>query len=199
MTGVALTKLDGSAKGGVAVAIVYELGLPVKLVGVGEGLDDLRPFDPREFARALVACLTHPCDVRLRRAYLCEELFSPCSEARCAMAVTLIMRVPELMPSGTTALIAELELDANPPAGLILHVASDVGGGIHVCEIWQTRQAAESFVEHRLQGALDRQGVKGTPSFRIESLHNLFVPELDMVARIGGSSLPLGIELRAIV
>jgi fused signal recognition particle receptor len=55
VTGVALTKLDGSAKGGVAVAIAYELGLPVKLVGVGEGLDDLRPFDPRDFANALVA------------------------------------------------------------------------------------------------------------------------------------------------
>ncbi len=55
VTGVALTKLDGSAKGGVAVAIAYELGLPVKLVGVGEGIDDLRPFDARDFARALVA------------------------------------------------------------------------------------------------------------------------------------------------
>ena len=55
VTGVALTKLDGSAKGGVAVAIAYELGLPVKLIGVGEGLDDLRPFDADDFARALVA------------------------------------------------------------------------------------------------------------------------------------------------
>jgi fused signal recognition particle receptor len=55
VTGVALTKLDGSAKGGIAVAIAYELGLPVKLVGVGEGLEDLRPFDARDFARALVA------------------------------------------------------------------------------------------------------------------------------------------------
>ncbi len=54
VTGVALTKLDGSAKGGVAVAIAHELGLPVKLVGVGEGLDDLRPFDAHDFARALV-------------------------------------------------------------------------------------------------------------------------------------------------
>jgi fused signal recognition particle receptor len=54
VTGVALTKLDGSAKGGVAVAIAHELGLPVTLVGVGEALDDLRPFDPNEFARALV-------------------------------------------------------------------------------------------------------------------------------------------------
>ena len=55
VTGVALTKLDGSAKGGIAVAIAYELGLPVKLVGVGEGLEDLRPFDPSDFARALVS------------------------------------------------------------------------------------------------------------------------------------------------
>jgi fused signal recognition particle receptor len=54
VTGVALTKLDGSAKGGIAVAIAHELGLPVKLVGVGETLDDLRPFDPQDFARALV-------------------------------------------------------------------------------------------------------------------------------------------------
>ncbi len=55
VTGVALTKLDGSAKGGIAVAIAHELGIPVKLVGVGETLEDLQPFDAREFARALVA------------------------------------------------------------------------------------------------------------------------------------------------
>jgi fused signal recognition particle receptor len=55
VTGVALTKLDGSAKGGIAVAIAHEVGLPVKLIGVGESLDDLQPFDPRDFARALVA------------------------------------------------------------------------------------------------------------------------------------------------
>jgi fused signal recognition particle receptor len=55
VTGVALTKLDGSAKGGVALAIAHELGLPVKLVGVGEGVEDLRPFNPRDFARALIS------------------------------------------------------------------------------------------------------------------------------------------------
>jgi fused signal recognition particle receptor len=54
VTGVALTKLDGSAKGGVALAIAHELGLPVKLVGVGEALDDLQPFDARDFATALL-------------------------------------------------------------------------------------------------------------------------------------------------
>ena len=59
VTGVALTKLDGSAKGGVALAIAHELGLPVKLVGVGEGLDDLRPFDARDYANALPPLALH--------------------------------------------------------------------------------------------------------------------------------------------
>jgi fused signal recognition particle receptor len=54
VTGVALTKLDGSAKGGVAIAIAHELALPVKLIGVGEGVDDLRPFDASDYAHALI-------------------------------------------------------------------------------------------------------------------------------------------------
>jgi fused signal recognition particle receptor len=54
VTGVVLTKLDGTAKGGIALAIAEELELPVKLIGIGEGLEDLRPFDPDDFARALV-------------------------------------------------------------------------------------------------------------------------------------------------
>jgi fused signal recognition particle receptor len=54
VTGVALTKLDGTAKGGIVLPIAVELGLPVKLIGVGEALEDLRPFDPGDFARALV-------------------------------------------------------------------------------------------------------------------------------------------------
>ena len=55
VSGIVLTKLDGTAKGGVALAIARELGLPVKLIGVGEQLEDLRPFDPSDFARALIA------------------------------------------------------------------------------------------------------------------------------------------------
>lgn len=52
--GVALTKLDGTAKGGIALAIAGELGIPVKLIGVGEGIEDLRPFDAEAFSQALV-------------------------------------------------------------------------------------------------------------------------------------------------
>jgi fused signal recognition particle receptor len=53
--GVVLTKLDGTAKGGIVLAIANELELPVKLIGAGESLQDLRPFDPEEFAQALLA------------------------------------------------------------------------------------------------------------------------------------------------
>jgi fused signal recognition particle receptor len=53
--GIVLTKLDGTAKGGIALAIAGELDIPVKLIGIGEALEDLRPFDPDDFARALVA------------------------------------------------------------------------------------------------------------------------------------------------
>ena len=53
MTGLVLTKLDGTAKGGIALAIARRAELPVKLIGIGEQLEDLRPFDPEDFARAL--------------------------------------------------------------------------------------------------------------------------------------------------
>ena len=54
ITGIVLTKLDGTAKGGIVIAIARELGVPVKFVGVGEGVDDLQPFDPRAFTEALL-------------------------------------------------------------------------------------------------------------------------------------------------
>src|SRR5215213_9505834 len=54
VTGIALTKLDGTAKGGIALAIAQELALPVKLIGIGEALEDLRPFDADDFARAIL-------------------------------------------------------------------------------------------------------------------------------------------------
>ena len=53
ITGIILTKMDGTAKGGIAVAIQSELGIPVKYIGVGESIDDLQKFDSEEFVNAL--------------------------------------------------------------------------------------------------------------------------------------------------
>ena len=53
VTAVMLTKLDGTAKGGIVIAIKDQLNIPVKFIGLGEQLDDLQPFDPKQFAEAL--------------------------------------------------------------------------------------------------------------------------------------------------
>jgi hypothetical protein len=76
------------------------------------------------------------------------------------MAFVLFTRVPELDLARYDRMMLELDLDANPPAGAILHVASEAAGSVNVCEVWQTREAAESFVERRLRDAVSRQGVK---------------------------------------
>ncbi|TAF01791.1 MAG: signal recognition particle-docking protein FtsY, partial [Nostocales cyanobacterium] len=54
LSGVVLTKLDGTAKGGVALAVVKQLGLPIRFIGAGEGIEDLRPFSSYEFVEALL-------------------------------------------------------------------------------------------------------------------------------------------------
>jgi fused signal recognition particle receptor len=54
LTGIILTKLDGTAKGGICIAIAQELGVPVKYVGLGEGIDDLQPFNAKEYVNALI-------------------------------------------------------------------------------------------------------------------------------------------------
>jgi fused signal recognition particle receptor len=53
ITGIVLTKLDGTAKGGIVIAIKNELNIPIRFIGVGEGIDDLQPFDAAQFAKAL--------------------------------------------------------------------------------------------------------------------------------------------------
>ncbi|MEK9722195.1 MAG: signal recognition particle-docking protein FtsY, partial [Rhodospirillaceae bacterium] len=60
VSGLVMTKLDGSAKGGVVVALAEKFGLPVHAVGVGEGIDDLRPFEGRAFARSLMGLDADP-------------------------------------------------------------------------------------------------------------------------------------------
>jgi hypothetical protein len=112
------------------------------------------------------------------------------------MAVTLIMRVPELSPGRYDRMISELDLDASPPPGLILHVASEGVGAINMLELWQTRQAAESFVEGRFQETLRQYGVKQPLAYRLEPLHNVFVADEHVIRLIGRSSLPNGVRSR---
>jgi hypothetical protein len=114
------------------------------------------------------------------------------------LAVTLFMRVPELDLRKYDNMMVSLGLDVNPPAGMILHVASEGVGAVNVVEIWQTSHSAESFIEGRLRTALEAQKVKDPLSYRLEPLHNMYACDVDMIERIGGTSLPAGVSSSAI-
>jgi hypothetical protein len=106
------------------------------------------------------------------------------------MAVTVVTRYPDLPAATYDQLIASLDLDANPPAGAILHVA---GGGEHgfvISEIWQTEETFRAFFDYRLRPALRSHGVTSEPTVDIAPLRNVFAAEMATVERMGSVSLP---------
>jgi hypothetical protein len=108
------------------------------------------------------------------------------------MAVAMFMHWPGMSADQYDALVARLDLDANPAAGLFLHLAALTDEGLEVCDVWQTEQAFQSFLEHRTMPLVQELQFTGEPEIRIVPLHNLFVADADMLDRIGAISLPGG-------
>jgi hypothetical protein len=106
------------------------------------------------------------------------------------VAVAVFMHFPGLRREQYDRLMADLRLDANPPLGEILHVAADAPDGINVVDLWQTREAAESFVEQRLRPVLRAAGIQVELSVDVLPLRNVFAPDLETIERIGAVSLP---------
>jgi hypothetical protein len=106
------------------------------------------------------------------------------------MAITVLSRYPDLPAATYDRLIASLDLDANPPAGAILHVAGAGDDGVVISEIWQTEETFRAFFDYRLRPALRSHGVPAEPTVEIAPLRNLFAPELATVERMGSVSLP---------
>ena len=100
------------------------------------------------------------------------------------------MHFPGLARQDYERLMVDLGLDANPPAGEILHVAADGPEGINVCDLWQTKESAEYFVESRLRPALLERGVHVALSVDVLPLRNVFAPDLEMIGNLGAVSLP---------
>ena len=109
------------------------------------------------------------------------------------MAVAMLMHWPGVTSDQYDAVLAKIGLDANPPAGGVLHIATESGDGIEVYEIWQTEQAFNSFLEQRLLPVVSELGITGEPQIRIVPLHNLFAADPDMIDRIGAVSLPAAV------
>jgi hypothetical protein len=106
------------------------------------------------------------------------------------MAVSVVSRYPGLGAATYDQVIASLELDVNPPAGAILHVAGDGDDGFVISEIWQTEQTFRAFYDYRFQPALRTHGVQTTPTVEVSPLRNVYAPELGTIERMGAVSLP---------
>ena len=109
------------------------------------------------------------------------------------MAVAMYMHWPGITSDQYDAIMAKLGLDANPPAGGVLHMATVTGEGVEVCDIWQTEQAFNSFLEHRMLPVVSELGLSGEPEVRVVPLHNLYAADPDMIDRIGAISLPAAV------
>jgi hypothetical protein len=109
------------------------------------------------------------------------------------MAVAMFMRWSGLTPDQYDAVMVRLDLDVNPAAGFVLHLAATTEEGLQVCEVWQTEQAFHGFLEHRLMPAVGELGLTGQPEITIVPLHHLYAADPDMIDRIGAVSVPAAV------
>ena len=106
------------------------------------------------------------------------------------MAVAMFLHWPGITSDQYDAVAARLDLDANPAAGQVLHIAALTDDGLEVCEVWQTEQAFHGFLEHRMMPIVGELEISGAPEIKIVPLHNLFAADADMIDRIGSVSVP---------
>jgi hypothetical protein len=113
------------------------------------------------------------------------------------MAVAMFMQWPGVSPGQYDAVMARLGLDAHPAAGEVLHVATLTEDGLEVCDVWQTEQAFQGFLEHRLLPVADEVGLVGEPEIKLVPLHNLYAADPDVIDRIGAISTPAAVAVWA--
>lgn len=109
------------------------------------------------------------------------------------MAVALFMHWPGVTPEQYDALMTRLDLDANPAAGSVLHLAALTEEGLEACDVWQTEQAFRSFLEQRMMPVVRELGIAGEPDIQLVPLRNLYAGDPDMIDRIGAVSVPAAI------
>ena len=102
----------------------------------------------------------------------------------------MFMHWPGVTPDQYDAVMARLDLDAQPAPGGVLHVATVTDEGLDVCDVWQTEQAFQSFLEQRMLPVVSELGIEGEPEIRLVPLHNLYAGDPEMIDRIGTMSVP---------
>jgi hypothetical protein len=109
------------------------------------------------------------------------------------MAVAMFMHWPGITADQYDAVMARLDLDANPAAGGVLHLAAVTEDGLEMCDVWQTEQAFHGFLERRLLPVASQLELAGEPEIKLVQLHNLYAADPDMIDRMGMLSLPAAV------
>ena len=106
------------------------------------------------------------------------------------MAFAMFMRWPEITSDQYDSVMARLDLDVNPAAGAVLHVAALTEDGLRMCDVWQTEEAFRGYVEQRLMPVAKELELPGEPEVEVVPLRNLYAANPDVIDRIGAVSLP---------
>ncbi len=114
------------------------------------------------------------------------------------MAVAMFMHWPGMTSDQYDAVMARLDLDANPAAGSVLHLATVTEEGLEVCDVWQTEQAFRGFFEHRLLPVANELSIEGQPEINLVPLRNLYAADSAMIDRIGMMSVPAAVASWAV-
>ena len=109
------------------------------------------------------------------------------------MAVAMFLSWAGVTSDQYDSVMARLDLDTNPAAGGVLHLAALTDEGLEVCEVWQTEQAFHGFLHHRLLPIASELEIEGEPEIKLVPLHNLFAADAEMIDRIGMMSLPAAV------
>jgi hypothetical protein len=109
------------------------------------------------------------------------------------MPTVMLMEWSGVTQDQYNQVMKNLDLDAKPPAGAILHVAGFTPGTLRVLDIWDSQQSFERFQQDRLAPAVQGVGMPGPPKVQFYPLQNLYTANIDEIKKLGISSLPLGV------
>lgn len=106
------------------------------------------------------------------------------------MPTVMLMEWAGMTQDQYNQVMRALDLDKKPPAGAIFHVAGFTAGTLRVLDIWDSQQAFETFQKDRLASALQKAGITSQPKVQFYPVHNIYVPNLEVIRKAGSSSLP---------
>jgi hypothetical protein len=109
------------------------------------------------------------------------------------MAVAIFMQWPGITADQYDSVMTRLDLDANPAAGAVLHLAAVTDEGLELCDVWQTEQAFQGFLERRMLPVASELELPGEPVIKVVPLHNLYAADAEMIDRMGMLSLPASV------